>query len=165
MESLLNTRNGFYSFGPSVSWTVFDGGRIDSNIAVQRALEEQAVITYQQTVLGALEDVENALIAYSKQQDTRKSLIDAVAANRKAVDISTRLYGEGLTDFLSVLIAERNLFESEDALVQSTQTVSTNLVALYKALGGGWDVPPAEPPAAPVTPTPAAPQPPQAAQK
>ena len=113
------------------------------------------MLTYEQSVLTALQDVENALIAYSKQQDSRKALIDAVAANRKAVDLSNQLYNQGQTDFLSVLIAEGNLANSEDALVQSTQAVSANLVALYKALGGGWDVP--APPAAAASPAPAAP--------
>ena len=65
-----------------------------------------------------------------------------MTANRKALDLSTKLYIEGQTDFLNVLIAERSLYNSEDALVQATRTVSTNLVALYKALGGGWDLPP-----------------------
>ena len=67
------------------------------------------------------------------------ALADAVRANQKAVKLATILYTEGQTDFLNVLQAQRSLFFSEDALVQSTQTVSTNLVALYKALGGGWD--------------------------
>jgi NodT family efflux transporter outer membrane factor (OMF) lipoprotein len=139
LETLLNWNNRSWSFGPSATWTLFDGGRIVSNIEVQKALDEQARLTYQQAVLTALQDVENALIAYAKEDESRKALVDAVAANRKAVDISTRLYVEGLTDFLSVLIAQRSLFTSEDALVQATSSVSTNLVSLYKALGGGWD--------------------------
>ena len=66
--------------------------------------------------------------------------MDAVTANRKAVNLSTQLYTEGQTDFLNVLSAQRSLLATEDALVQSNRTVSTNLVALYKALGGGWEV-------------------------
>ncbi len=102
-------------------------------------MEEQTVITYRQTVLTALEEVEDALIASAKEQEHRSALRQAVAANRKAVDLAMRLYTEGQTDFLNVLEAQRSLYSSEDALVQSNQTVSTNLVALYKALGGGWD--------------------------
>ena len=128
-----------WSFGPSVSWNVFDAGRIRSNIALQEALQEETVLAYEKTVLTAFQEVENALIAYAKEQERRTALIDAVTANRKAVDLSTKLYREGLTDFLNVLIAQRLLFDSEDALVQSTRNLSTNLVALYKALGGGWD--------------------------
>jgi multidrug efflux system outer membrane protein len=102
-------------------------------------LTEQSVIVYKQTVLTALQETENALIASAKEQEHRKALVDAVVANRKAVDLSLKLYTEGLTDFLNVLQAQRALYVTEDALVQSNGTVSTNLVALYKALGGGWD--------------------------
>lgn len=129
-----------WSFGPSASWRVFDTGRVRSDIAQQEALQEQSLIVYQKTVLTALQEVEAALISLRKEQEHRKALVDAVAFNRKAVDLSIRLYTEGQTDFLSVLQAQRALFVTEDALVQSTQTVSTTLVALYKALGGGWDL-------------------------
>jgi len=131
----------FWSLGPSVSWSVFDTGRIRSNIEVQKALAEQSVIVYQQTVLAALQETENALIASAKEEEHRKALADAVIANRKAVDLSLKLYTEGQTDFINVLEAQRSLFVTEDALVQSNGTVSTNLVALYKALGGGWEMP------------------------
>ena len=93
---------------------------------------------YEQSVLTALEDVENALVGHGKEQVRRQSLQRAVEANRKSVTMSTQLYERGLTDFLDVLEAQRALFISEDALVQSDRTISTNLVALYKALGGGW---------------------------
>jgi NodT family efflux transporter outer membrane factor (OMF) lipoprotein len=139
LESLLDWSNRNWSFGPSGSWTPFDGGRIGSNIDVQKAIREETLITYQKAVLTALQDVENALIAYAKEQENHKALVDAVAANRKAVDLSTKLYTAGQTDFLSVLIAQGSLFASEDALVQATQALSTDLVALYKALGGGWE--------------------------
>ena len=129
----------FWSFGPSVSWSAFDTGRIRSNIEVQEALAEQSVIVYRQTVLGALQETENALIASAKEQEHRKALADAVTANRKAVDLALKLYTEGQTDFLNVLQAQRSLYATEDALVQSSGTLSTDLVALYKALGGGWD--------------------------
>ena len=128
-----------WSFGPSASWEIFNAGRVSSNIEVQKALQQQAVLTYKKTVLTAIQDVENALIAYTNEQEHHKSLIDAVAANRKAVDLSTQLYVEGQTDFLSVLVAQGSLYSSEDALVQSTRNLSTDLIALYKALGGGWD--------------------------
>ena len=83
--------------------------------------------------------MENALIASAKEQEHRNALVEAVAANRKAVELATKLYSEGQTDFLNVLNAQRSLYSSEDALAQSTRTISTNLVALYKALGGGWE--------------------------
>jgi len=135
----LKRSNYVWSFAPSVSWNVFDAGRIRSNIALQKGLQEETVLAYEKTVLTAFQEVENALISYAKEQERRAALVDAVTANRRAVELSTKLYTEGLTDFLNVLIAQRLLFDSEDALVQSTRNLSTDLVALYKALGGGWE--------------------------
>ena len=129
----------FWSIGPSVSWPVFDGGRIRANIKVQDAKQEQALVIYEKTVLTALEDMENALVAYSKEQATRLSLAESVESYLKAVTVSTELYSKGLTDFLNVLVTQRALYQSQDALAESSQRVSTNLVALYKALGGGWE--------------------------
>jgi len=95
----------FWSIGPSVGWSVFDSGRIRSNIELQKALEEQSLITYRQTVLTALQEVEKALIASQKEQEHRLALVTAVAANRRAVALSKQLYAEGQTDFLNVLQA------------------------------------------------------------
>jgi len=132
-----------YSFGPSVTWPIFQGGAIVSNIRVQEALTDQAFITYRTTVLGAFQDVENALVAFTKEQEHYKSLKDSVAANTIAADLSLKLYKEGLLEFLSVLVAERSLFAAENALVQSNCNITTDLIALYKALGGGWEINPA----------------------
>jgi NodT family efflux transporter outer membrane factor (OMF) lipoprotein len=129
----------FWSFGPSIRWPVFDMGRIRANIERNKALEEQSLLVYRRTILFALQEVENVLIASAKEQEHRKALVDAVVANQKAVRLATILYTEGQTDFLNVLQAQRSLLLSEDALVQSSRNVSTNLVALYKALGGGWE--------------------------
>ena len=79
------------------------------------------------------------MIAFAKEQQHRKALNDAVAANRKAVDLSLQLYTEGQIDFINVLNAQRSLYASEDALVQSERNIATDLIALYKALGGGWE--------------------------
>jgi NodT family efflux transporter outer membrane factor (OMF) lipoprotein len=128
-----------WSFGPSASWEIFNAGRVSYNIEIQKALQQQAVLTYKKSVLTAIQDVENALIAYAKEQEHHKALINAVTANRKAVDLATQLYVEGQTDFISVLDAQRSLYVTEDALVRSTSTLSTDLIAIYKALGGGWD--------------------------
>ena len=130
-----------FGVGPSVSWPVFQGGAIAANVRVQQALRDQAYLSYQKSVLAAFQDVENALIAFAKEQQHRKALGDAVTANRKAVDLSLRLYTEGQTDFLNVVTAQRSLYATEDALVQSNSSIATDLVALYKALGGGADPP------------------------
>lgn len=124
--------------GPTVQWEVFAAGRIRANIRVQNARQEQALDAYQQTVLTALEDTENALTAYAKEQVRRESLVQSVHADERALTLSTQLYQSGLADFLRVLDAERSFYTAQDALVQSDQVVAQNLVQLYKALGGGW---------------------------
>jgi multidrug efflux system outer membrane protein len=145
LDTLINSQNSLWSLGPSISWQIFNAGSVSANIEVKKALTEQALLTYQKAVLTALQDVENALIAYSKEQQRHKALEGTVTANRKAVDLSTQLYSQGQTDFLSVLDSQRSLYTSEDSLVQSTRNLSTDLVALYKALGGGWNSQPQDP--------------------
>lgn len=144
LGTLFDGVNQFWSFGSSALGHLFASGRLRAGVQVQKALQEQEVIAYQQTVLKGLQEVENALVASEKEQAHRESLITAVAANRRAVSLAEKLYVEGLTDFINVLQAEQALYSTENALVQSTAAVSTNLVALYKALGGGWLAPPAE---------------------
>ncbi len=129
----------YYSIGPSISWPIFDAGRIRANIGVQNEREEQAVAQYEAAVLDSLEDVENALIGYAQEQARHRDLQVAVDANRRAVELATQLYQKGLTDFLNVLDVQRNLFASQDELVQSERSLSGDVVALYKALGGGWE--------------------------
>ncbi len=138
-KSIANYGSRFWSIGPSVSWPIFDAGRIRANIRVQDALQEQAVIAYEAAVLNSLAEVEDSLIAYGREQVRRKSLTDAVEADRRAVTLATQRYTAGLTDFLSVLDAERSLYAAQDQLVQSDRFVSEDLVAVYKALGGGWE--------------------------
>src|SRR6267143_472070 len=130
----------FFSVGPGISLPLFTGGRIRSNIAVQTSRQREAVIGYQSTVLNALEEVENALVSYSQEQERRDRLNDAVAHSQLAVDLATEQYKAGLVDFLSVLDAQRGLYANEDQLVQSQTSVTTNLVGLYRALGGGWNL-------------------------
>jgi len=138
-SSLVKWDNRFYSVGPTVTWAIFNAGKIRSAVKVQNELEQQSLFAYQKTVLTALSDVERALVAYIKEQQRRKALIDAVAKNQQAVTLSTQLYTEGQTDFLNVLISQRALYSAQDALAQSERTAATDLVAIYKALGGGWE--------------------------
>jgi NodT family efflux transporter outer membrane factor (OMF) lipoprotein len=138
-DGMINSQNSFWSVGPSVSWQIFNAGSVRANIEVQKLLTEQAGLTYQSTILTALKDVENALIAYAKEQERNKSIQETVASNRKAVELASQLYAQGQTEFLSVLDAQRSLYSSEDSLVQSTRNLSIHLVSLYKALGGGWE--------------------------
>ena len=128
----------FFSVGPGVSLPLFTGGRIRSNIAVQTSRERQALISYRSAILGALEEVENALVNYSEEQERRDRLAESVEQSQLAVHLADEQYRAGLTDFLSVLEAQRDLYANEDQLVQSQANVSADLVGLYRALGGGW---------------------------
>ncbi len=138
-SSLVSWDNRFYSFGPTVTWAVFHAGAIRANVAVQNELEKQELLNYQKTVLTALSDVEGSLVAYVKEQQHHQALAEAASANREAAALAMQLYTQGQTDFLSVLIAQRSLYASQDSVVQSERSVATDLVAVYKALGGGWD--------------------------
>jgi len=129
----------FWTAGPSVRWRLFEMPKLHALVRAQTAEQEEALALYQQTVLVSLEDVENALVAYGKEQERYQTLGEAVDASRRAVEIANQQYTKGLGDFLNVVVAERALYESEDQFVDSERTVSLNLVALYKALGGGWE--------------------------
>jgi outer membrane protein, multidrug efflux system len=135
----LNYASHYWTAGPTVQWELFEAGSIVANVHVQNARQQAALAQYQQTVLVALEDVENALTAYAREQVRRESLGDSVEADRRAMELATQLYQSGLVDFLHVLDSETALYNEQDALVQSDQTISLDLVQLYKALGGGWE--------------------------
>ena len=122
-----------------MNWTIFDGGRRLANVDRSKAQVVAAMNAYEATVLRALQDVDSELIAYSHDQARRGSLNTLVAENEQAVRIAQAEYSNGIIDLLDVLEVQRNLYASQDALVQANQTVSTDLVAIYKALGGGWE--------------------------
>jgi len=128
-----------WSFGPTITWPIFQGGQIKANIEVRDAQAQQALLTYRQTILSAFEDTENAILEFNQERERSDRLDEAVRSNQRAAEYSTQLYLRGLTDFLSVLDAQRNLFVAQVSLVQSQVSLSTDLVALHKALGGGWD--------------------------
>ncbi|MFC0399408.1 efflux transporter outer membrane subunit [Paraburkholderia rhizosphaerae] len=128
----------FYSFGPSISLPVFQGGALVSNLHVTQAQQAQAALEYRKTVLLALRDVDNALAVYRTDQARRTSLERSASAQQDAFDLARESYRKGLTNFINVLDAERQLSQVRQQYAQSTTQVSTDLVALYKALGGGW---------------------------
>ncbi|MCP3960486.1 MAG: efflux transporter outer membrane subunit [bacterium] len=132
---------------PGLRWNLFDGGRVRSAIQVEEARTEQALVRYERTILRALEEVENALVSYTLEQRRRERLQAAVTATQRTVELVEIQYRSGLTDFQNVLDAQRSLFVQQDQLATSEGQVTRNLIALYKALGGGWDPesPPPEP--------------------
>src|SRR5207245_9445225 len=115
------------------------GGRILSSIAVQNARWNQTQLFSHSTVRTSVEDTENALVNYSEEQERRDRLQAAVSQSQTALELSRELYTSGLGDFLAVLDAQRQLYGNEDLLAQRQSAVTTNLIALYKALGGGWE--------------------------
>jgi NodT family efflux transporter outer membrane factor (OMF) lipoprotein len=136
-----------YSFGPAFRWNLFDGGRIRSNINVQDAIAQEALARYEQTVLGAVEDVETSMALYEEEKDRRDALERSVIAAQESVRLVDVLYRTGLTDFQNVLDTQRSQFEQEDAFEESQGLVTRYLIRIYRALGGGWqpeaDAPPA----------------------
>jgi multidrug efflux system outer membrane protein len=142
IQNLTLGAGNFYGVGPGITLPLFTAGRIRSNIAVQTARQRGAVISYQSAILKALEEVQNALVTYSQEQERRDRLNQAVQQSQLAVDLAKEQYTGGLADFLSVLDAQGQLYTSEDQLVQSQISVTTNLIGLYRALGGGWNAAP-----------------------
>ncbi|MEW5943159.1 MAG: efflux transporter outer membrane subunit [Pseudomonadota bacterium] len=128
-----------WSLVPGLSLPVFNAGRIRANIEAKDAQQEQALAKYQAAVLSALEEVENSLAVYVREQLRRESLLQAEEANRRAVALASERYVKGLASFLDVLDAERSLYAAQSLLSQSEASLSSDLVALYKALGGEWE--------------------------
>lgn len=139
VANFFNGPNMYFVVGPTFRSDVFDAGRTHARIDVERAWTAVAVAEYRKTVLAALAEAQNALGAFDSEQDRRAAPAEAVAADQGALDTANQLYRQGVTGFLSVLDAERFLAAAGDALAQSDRTIGTNLVVLYKALGGDWD--------------------------
>jgi outer membrane protein, multidrug efflux system len=128
----------FWSFIPGVRWPILSGGRIRANIRLQTARQEQAQKTYEKTIVTALQEVADALLAHNRELDRQAALRTAIAANRRALDVSLERYTGGIESFLSVLDAQRSVYAVEDALAQSESNLAVSLIAVYKSLGGGW---------------------------
>ena len=124
--------------GPRFSWPIFDAGAIRQNIEVQSALAEQSLIQYEAVVLAALQEVENALVSYAQEQQRKENLRQAALAAETAAELARQKFQAGLTDFSNVLDTQRSLLNFKDQLAQSEGAVTSDLIRLYKALGGGW---------------------------
>ncbi|AQT67902.1 Outer membrane protein OprM precursor [Anaerohalosphaera lusitana] len=139
LSTLDNWGSRTYGFGPAFVWNIFDGNRIRNNIDIQKSQADQALVGYEQTLLLALEDVENAMVAYVQERERSDALQRSVTAARRSVELVSELYRNGLTDFQNVLDMQRTLFEQQDQLAQSSGQVAINSARIYKALGGWWD--------------------------
>jgi outer membrane protein TolC len=139
LKSIFDWTSRTYEIVPGVSWDIFNAGKVSSNIDVQNARQAEALEAYRKVVLQSISDVDDSLVSFNREQVRLEALRGAVTANQKAVDLSTELYEKGSTDFLYVLDAQRSLFAAEDEMAQSEEQVTIDLVAVYKALGGGWE--------------------------
>src|SRR5262245_2420555 len=126
--------------GPSVQWNILNYGQITNNVRVQDAAFQELVIAYQNTVLSAQRDVEDNLIAFLRAQDRAELLAQSVTSAKTALDIAVIQYREGITDFTTVLTAQNTVLAQQDSLASTLGNISTSLVGIYRALGGGWEI-------------------------
>jgi outer membrane protein, multidrug efflux system len=136
---LTNWASHFYSAGPAISLPVFSGGRLSASLTLARAEQQAAVLNYRGTVLNALREVEDALVAYRTDRAAHDLLQDTLNAAQVTWDLSQNQYDHGLTSYISVLDAERTVLANRQALVQSNVGLVNDIVSLYRALGGGWE--------------------------
>jgi len=136
LSNLFESESGVAAIGPSVRWSLFDGGRLRQRVVYQEARAEEAQLTWERSVLLAVEESENALTRFVREQSRRASLARAAVQAGRAVELAQTQYREGLSDFQAVLDSQRIVAALEDDLAVSDAAVSANLIALHKALGG-----------------------------
>jgi NodT family efflux transporter outer membrane factor (OMF) lipoprotein len=138
LGDIFSYKSFFWNFGPGISWDILNYGRIRNRVRVEDARFQQLVVSYKDTVLNAQREVEDSLVAFTRSRREKRFLEDSVAAAKRSVELSLVQYKEGLIDYQRVLDSQRFLANQSNRLTDITGKVSTNLVATYKALGGGW---------------------------
>ncbi|MFC0219009.1 efflux transporter outer membrane subunit [Pseudochelatococcus lubricantis] len=128
-----------WSFGPSLSVPVFNAGQLQAAVEAAQAQRDQQFLNLRATVLTALEEVENAVVALAQERVRHEKLAQSVASYRESARLARTLFESGSTSFIEVLDAERSLYSAEDSLIQSRVNITTQYIALNKALGGGWN--------------------------
>jgi NodT family efflux transporter outer membrane factor (OMF) lipoprotein len=137
-KQLTSWADKFYSLGPSISLPIFKGGELRANLTLTKAEQAEAAVAYRKTVLNALQDVDNALAAYRTELRRHDALDKTVAAQTVALELARNQYTNGVSTFIDVLTAENSLAQQHQLLIDSTLSLTTDVVNLYKALGGGW---------------------------
>ena len=140
LGDIFSYKSLYWSVGPGFNWDIFNYGRIRNRVRVEDARLQQLVVTYENTVLNAQREVEDAMVAFLRAREEEQFLKDSVASAERSVEISMLQYKEGLVDYQRVLDSESFLATQSNRLTDVTGQVSTNLVATYKALGGGWQI-------------------------
>lgn len=138
-KHLADRQSQYYSLTPAIRWPILDWGKIRANVRVENERQQQAFLAYQNAVLQALKEVEDALVHYEKEQVRRADLAAALDASRRSRELAQQRYEHGVSDLLTTLETQRALLQAEDAVTQSDGALRRDLVALYKALGGGWE--------------------------
>jgi multidrug efflux system outer membrane protein len=138
VSTLTKWASRFLNAGPTVELPIFEGGRLRATVRLQNAQEDEAALDYRRTVLSALHEVDDALAAYGADQARQVALGETVTRDRDAVDLARQRYASGIASFIDVLDAQRTLEQNQLSLADGQAAVSTDLVVLYKALGGGW---------------------------
>jgi NodT family efflux transporter outer membrane factor (OMF) lipoprotein len=128
-----------YALGPSLTLPLFEGGRLRGTVELRKVQQQEAAISYQKTVLTAWHDVANALIAYRTEQERLQRLTRAAQESEETLRIALERYRSGIDPYLNVLTAQRTLLQYQLQAAQSLTLLQTNLIQLYKALGGGWE--------------------------
>ena len=141
LADLTDSQSRRYSIGAGISWTLLDFGRVRARIKASEARTLQALASYEQTLATALEETEGSFAQFSRNAQRRESLARAERSASEAARLARLRYEAGVTDFLAVLDADRELLAARDALAQADTANATSLVAVYRALGGGWTVP------------------------
>jgi outer membrane protein TolC len=139
-HNLFSGQSFFYSVGPQVNWPFFSFGRIQNGVRVQDARLQELLVDYRNTVLKAAQEVEDALVSFLNSQQAVGFEENSVKSAQRSVEISIAAYQQGAVDYQRVLDAQRSLLEQDNALTQARSAVATGLIALYKALGGGWEL-------------------------
>jgi len=140
-DRMFSNGNDYYAAGPSANWNIFDAGRIRNSIKIQDALQEQYLAQYEKTVLTAVKEVRDNLVAWNQEQLRLESLTAAEAAAKDALYFANDQYAAGLSDFNNVLDAQRALLTLQVSKVISEGQIVVDLIRLYKSLGGGWERP------------------------
>ena len=140
LKKLFHASSTQWTLGPSITIPIFQGGRLSGNLALKESRHREAAIEFQKTLLRAWKEVDDALTAYAQAQKRRAAAKRAAEQDRIALDVSSERYQQGLVDFLNVNTSLSQLLRSEDELVQSEVEMASQLVKLYRALGGGWEI-------------------------
>jgi outer membrane protein, multidrug efflux system len=139
LSKLFQSASRMLSFGLGMNWDMIDFGRVRANVDVKKSLQKQALMAYEQAVIGSLKDVESALIAYSEEKNRRKSLVEKMDADQHTCEIFEALFEIGLADQIQVIETKKAWIESKKTFIESEQSLMGDLIAVYKAIGGNWN--------------------------